>query len=293
MTEAMPDWVRQYLNRERVLDDRMIEFFGIEYVEEEPDKDGKMRPTKALTFPVPVMPISEQVIRYRSLTSYNPQTRKSTHNTARKMWWADRPAGAPETPPYPSWNDWRDPATEVICAGELDAMCAIAHGILATTGTLGEGTFSQSWALALAGQTRILLYDHDQSGHVGMVGGWVKPKDGAKPYWKDGAGEILAAAGCNVLIAHWPSTVEVGWDVTEHFKAGGTAEQLRTILAGAEPWKRPPDRPTDRKWDDAKLAALAARRSPSQVVADDDDPFEIPGTALMAAPKGRRFVVAE
>ena len=60
--------------------------------------------------------------------------------------------------------DWRDQDCEVVVEGEFDALVAIANGMLAVSGTSGAGTFTNEWADALTGQSRRLLYDHDEAG---------------------------------------------------------------------------------------------------------------------------------
>ena len=37
---------------------------------------------------------------------------------------------------------------------------------------------------------------------------------------------ILRSAGCNIRIAEWPRDKPKGWDVTDHFRIGGSVEEL-------------------------------------------------------------------
>lgn len=125
-------------------------------------------------------------------------------------------------PPYPSWNDWRDEDCEVICEGELDAAVAIAHGILAVSGTAGAGTFLDDWASALTGQSRTLLYDAGRAGRDGAIK----------------AAEKLVWAGCRVRIASWPDDAPDGYDVTDFFRSGGSPDEFRAILVAAKDYER-------------------------------------------------------
>lgn len=251
----LPDWVRSYLHLERCLSDKHIALFRIGYSEEK----------RALTFPVPTTG-GGQLTRYRSLVSYDPQTGKSTHNNARKMWWSEKP---PEwenepTPPFPSWNDWRDPDTEVIVEGEFDAMVAMAHNILAVSGTLGSSAFSDTWISAITGQTRVILYDYDGPGLAGA----------------QKLAAALSKGGCRVLVATWPGSSPVGFDMTEHFRTGGSTEAVRDILAAAVPYQ--PFR--SKASDDDRVRAINRHGPPSTYGTPEYDPYEISGDGFDPEP---------
>ncbi len=145
-----------------------------------------------------------------------------------KMWWRSLTAEDPRSrPPFPSWNDLRDPDCEALVGGEFDAMCAIAHGVLAVTGTLGEGTFTKDWGRAVVegrGQKPFaILLDHDEAGDRGALL----------------AARTITDCGGVAAIAKWPDDRPEGWDITDHFKSGGTAEQLRALIAQAVPFVAP------------------------------------------------------
>lgn len=213
---------------ERALPDWAIDAFGIRY-------DHRQR---ALSFPV------EDRVRYRSLHSYDGA--KATFDELKKMWWrpfTDAQHQDP-TPPFPGWRDWRDQACELIVEGDFDAMAARANGILACAITLGAATFTDDWASALTGQTRVLLYDNDEMGRLGMVGGWTTRPPGGTSHRIEGAAPKLAWAGCRVLIASWPDDRPKGWDATDHFRSGGSAAEIRSIVAAAVPFELPATSPT-------------------------------------------------
>lgn len=194
-----PEFVRSYLRIERALPDWASRHFQL----------GWSDSRSSIVIPI------EGRMRYRSLLTYDSQTGATTHGPS-KMSWDSK--GGP-TPPFPSWNDWNDPDCEVIVEGEFDCMVCIAHGILAVSGTLGAGSFSQAWLEKLAGQKRVILYDADEPGRRGA----------------ERLANALLEVGCAVRIAFWGDKPN-GWDATDHFRTGGTGEELRELLANAVPY---------------------------------------------------------
>lgn len=205
----LPDSVASYLHVQRALPDWAIRHFGLTW-------DARLR---AIAIPF------EGCTKYRSFTFYDPNTGRSEHGARGKMFWAKRPEHleSEPLPPYPSWNDWRDPDCEVIVEGEFDAMVAMANGILAVSGSAGSATFTDEWASALTGQQRVLLYDNDDAGRAGAL------KAAARLVW----------AGCRPFIAAWPAGRPNGWDATDHFRSGGSADELRAVISHAVEYMPP------------------------------------------------------
>lgn len=161
-----------------------------------------------------------------------------------KTWWeplgdADVAAGE-ALPPFPSWRDLRD--AELIVEGEFDAMVAIAHGFAAASGTAGAGTFLREWVDAMTGRSVTILYDNDDAG-----------RRGARV-----AAERLMRGGCLVRIASWPADLPDGWDITDHFRTGGSAEELAEIIERATPFELEDHPPTSSTAEAApRIASIA------------------------------------
>lgn len=124
-------------------------------------------------------------------------------------------------PPFPSWEALK--TAEVLVEGEFD--CILARelgGLNAASGTAGAGTFLYEWADTLSsgvGQVTI-LYDNDEAGVKGARS----------------AAKTLIERGVQPKIAKWGqrgNPAPKGYDITDYFKAGGTAEGLRIILGQA------------------------------------------------------------
>jgi len=102
----------------------------------------------------------------------------------------------------------------LLCEGEIDALCALAHGFNAVTGTNGA-TFKQAWAEYVAGLTSaadhgvVVCFDGDKAGRTG-----------AKK-----AAHFLHEVGVGVRIAALPE----GQDVNDVLLAG-SSEALEAIV---------------------------------------------------------------
>lgn len=215
--DPFPPDIAAYLSEHRALPDNAIELFGLTW---NPDH-------RAIAIPI------EGFVKFH----------RGPREAGPKMWWRpftdqERAVGAP---PFPTWRDLEDPDCEVLVGGEFDAMAAISNGILAASGTLGEGTFLPRWAEALArargGAPITILFDHDDAGRKGAAAA---------------AARVIAAGG-RARIARWPDDRPQKWDVTDHFRSGGTPEELREILDAAEPF------------DDSGAAVVAMTFDPDEV----------------------------
>lgn len=112
---------------------------------------------------------------------------------------------------------------DLIVEGEFDAMCAIAHGFRAVSGTGGAGTWKDEWSDASKGAGFVILYDHDSAGNTGAI---------------KVAENLLERGAAYAKIARWPIARPSGFDVTEHFRYGGTPEELQRIIDQAEEYVR-------------------------------------------------------
>jgi hypothetical protein len=200
MSENWPERIARYLWVDRGLSSSPVRAFGLEW-------DSTRQ---AIAIPI------EDRLKYH----------RADRTTGPKMWWADLTDAqrAQPTPPFPSWNDLRDPDCELVVEGEFDAMVAIANGVLAVTGTLGASTFTPEWAEAITSRGRpiTIIYDHDEAGDKGAVI----------------AADAITRAGGTALIAKWPNDRPRGWDATDHFRSSGSPEEFRAILAGAKPYEQ-------------------------------------------------------
>lgn len=119
---------------------------------------------------------------------------------------------------YPFWALEHDEL--LLCAGEMDCLAAWSLGIPAITGTGGEKKWSPIFTSALAGKRITICYDLDPEG-----------QNGARLV----AGDLVkVAAEVRIL------TLPLPWrqkgdpkDLTDWIIAGGTAEQLRELIAEA------------------------------------------------------------
>lgn len=163
------------------------------------------------------IPIEDWVKR-RNLLSYDPISGESSYGD-HKMDWPVR--GQDPMPPFPSWNDMAE--ANLIVEGEFDAMCAVAHGFMAVSGTGGAGTWKDEWSDATKGQPFVILYDHDEAGRKGSI---------------KVAESLLGRGASSVKIARWPIDAPESFDVTEHFRYGGTVDELQQIIDSAEEYVR-------------------------------------------------------
>jgi len=109
----------------------------------------------------------------------------------------------------------------LICEGELDAVCATAHGFNAVSGTNGAATFKAEWARYLARYVApasehgvIVCFDGDEAGRTHAPS----------------AAQTLYEAGLSVRIASLPD----GQDVSDVLLQDGS-EALTALVESAEP----------------------------------------------------------
>ncbi len=115
-----------------------------------------------------------------------------------------------------------DPSSMVfVCEGEKDADRLSALGLVATTNSGGAGKWRAEYAESLRGSHVCLLSDNDEAGgnHCGAVA------------------SSLSGIAASVRIVKLPNLPDKG-DVSDWLDAGGTAEQLTALAAGAPLWKQ-------------------------------------------------------
>jgi len=134
-----------------------------------------------------------------------------------KMKWSRKGEDGEAPPPFPSIEGLR--AADLLVEGEWDAMLAEQElGIPVASSTLGALGWRDEWTDALTGRSLPMLYDHDDAGAKGMRA----------------IAEKLRAGGVHPLVAYWPAEKPKGYDITEHFRTGGTPEQLTEVIRHAK-----------------------------------------------------------
>ena len=71
-------------------------------------------------------------------------------------------------PLYP-WPANAARAPLVVCAGELDALCALSHGLDACSVTLGAGTWREGWTSAVRNREVVVCFDNGEQAHARRV----------------------------------------------------------------------------------------------------------------------------
>ena len=127
---------------------------------------------------------------------------------------------------YPAWALQEQQL--LLTAGEMDCLAAWSLGIPAITGTGGEGKWGRAFSEPLTGKRVTICYDLDPEG-----------QEGAQKVATD-----LARHAAEVRIL----TLPLQWrekgdpkDLTDWVVAGGTAEQLRVLIAAAPVVPKPAD----------------------------------------------------
>lgn len=115
----------------------------------------------------------------------------------------------------------KDVESVIVCEGELDCLLLRQHGLDAVTGTSGAGTWKPSWSESLRGKDITLVLDSDEAGRKGVLK--VAEKLG-------GIARTIRVAD---LFPENDGSDKDQKDVTDFFRLGGTAEDLRAILSHA------------------------------------------------------------
>jgi len=69
---------------------------------------------------------------------------------------------------YPPPLQWK-PGLLWLVEGESDLLCALSHGLNATTQTAGAGTWTDDFSQQMAGRDVVVAYDADGTGHKGAL----------------------------------------------------------------------------------------------------------------------------
>ena len=117
------------------------------------------------------------------------------------------------------WQYVKDEELLVLAEGELDALTLIDQGIPAFSVTNGAGKWPDD-PPDLTGKTVYVDGDADAAGQKMNVD--LPPK-------------LYAAGAAQVFVVQWPPDVAAGYDVTDYFLDGGTADGFRKLMdkAGA------------------------------------------------------------
>jgi hypothetical protein len=112
-------------------------------------------------------------------------------------------------PLYP-WPKAASRRPLVICAGELDALCALSHGVDTCSVTLGANYWAERWTLAVQRRRVVLVFDNNERVQARRVG------------------KLLAARGVKVELVSLRrlGLTEAKADLTDYFLAGGEARLL-------------------------------------------------------------------
>lgn len=105
----------------------------------------------------------------------------------------------------------------LVVEGEMDALSCITHGFHAVSGTGGALRWDPSWGKLFAGKDVVVCFDNDKEGRLGAK----KALTNIKPH------------AHSVCILE-PLLPQEKSDITDWFLQGGTAEQLRTLIATSQ-----------------------------------------------------------
>ena len=173
MHQALPDKARDYLKRERMLSDEIINRYKIGYEE----RDGEKRIT---------IPIADEQGIYRDVRRWLPPEYR-TEDSAKILHWRTG-YGALRLFPI----DQLQVDELVLCEGELDALALISHSIPAITATCGVSTWPNSLSERFKAKQVTILLDHDEAGEKGT----------------QRRAEGLSSCGAVVKVARWPEVAE-------------------------------------------------------------------------------------
>lgn len=156
-------------------------------------------------------------------------------NDRRKIWSVAN-MGRPQL--YPLNVLEADPREIVICEGELDALATNQRGIPAITRTASATTWDVSWNQAFKGRRVYVIQDTDEAGVMGTN----KLRRALQ-----GVAEAVVPVRLPYKI-----TKKHGKDLTDFFKDGYTADDLRELMREADA-KYAPERPEDLDPTDASI----------------------------------------
>ena len=118
-----------------------------------------------------------------------------------------------------------EPGFVIYCEGEPDVVTLLSHGFQAVTGTAGAGSVPPDLRPLSKFKLVVILLDHDKAGKAGSV----KTADAIMNQCLD----------TKVYISYWPEGKPVGYDVTDFFQDGGTAEEFdEQMLKGLPLYER-------------------------------------------------------
>ncbi|MCE9643080.1 MAG: toprim domain-containing protein [Candidatus Andersenbacteria bacterium] len=187
--EAMPDNIRQYLNK-RGIPDTVIADSKLGY--------GNFYGKNWIT--IPIKDETGEYAYFKLRQDPNEGNEKITY-----------PKGEAQIYEWDTLK--RTDAPLIICEGELDRLLLVGKGVNAITSTHGAGTFKQEWVPQLTAFQKIYVcFDQDEPGQKGA----------------ERVAKMLDNAGITeVYFVTLPDEVGEGGDVTDYFtKFGGTVDDL-------------------------------------------------------------------
>lgn len=107
----------------------------------------------------------------------------------------------------------------VLCAGEWDCMMLAQNGFDAVTGTAGENTFKTVWIENFKDKSVTIIYDNDDAGREGALG----------------TAKKISIVAKEIRIVTLPEELGDAGDITDFFKKGYAADDLRKLISETKP----------------------------------------------------------
>lgn len=117
-----------------------------------------------------------------------------------------------------------DTADLIFCEGEKDAVTLRSHGFQAITGTTGAGSIPPDLSILSKFKTITVFNDNDKAGETGSA--------------KIADAILHSCPGVTVSIAEWPVNKPQGYDISDFFNEGGSADDFEAeMLSGLNPYQ--------------------------------------------------------
>ena len=202
--QALTQEARDYLKRERMLSDEIIDRYHLGL-----HKRGSEHRIS--------IPIADAGGRYPDVRLWlSPEGRRKAESEGREaskvQHWKKGHGGSR---PFPIDQLGKDEL--VLCEGELDAMALISCDLPAVTATCSADTWTDTLSAPFRGKAVTVLMDHDEAGEKGA----------------SKRAESLVQHGATVKVATWPKGRSDKWDVTDELLEHGS-QDVRNILEEAQ-----------------------------------------------------------
>lgn len=200
MHVTLTDEQRAYLKERRMLSDKIIDQYRL----------GLHELNNERRISIPIIDQAGNVVDVRLWLP----TEKRADDSSKILHWARGYGGARLFPVDQLKHD-----NLLLCEGELDALAAIANGIVAITATCSVSTWNEVLSQPFKEKNVTILMDNDEAGQKGSK----KRAD------------LLVQAGAIVRMGRWPEGRKNKWDVTDELKTYGI-DSLKRIVEQAEPF---------------------------------------------------------